>query len=225
MQYIIKITPHSIRFIDGNSKKYVFLNNKDHSYIQAMKIYTKTGDRGETGLIGGKRVSKDNPRIIAYGSVDELSSHIGSVISLLGLKNNNLFSDIIDVLVQIQNDLFIVGSDLADPKYPAKSEEHNTPRIEEKMISSIEFAIDKFETQLSPINFFIMPGGSIESSSLHISRSVTRRAEIAIIALSKNETINLAILIYLNRLSDLLFVCARLVNKRLGIEDIAWKPP
>jgi cob(I)alamin adenosyltransferase len=192
-----------------------------------MKIYTKTGDKGETGLIGGKRISKDNPRIIAYGSVDELSSHIGLVISLLHLKDKRLFSDIIDVLTHIQSDLFIVGSDLADPKYPPenKEEQPNIPRVKENMISYIEFAIDKFEMQLNPITFFIMPGGSIESSSLHISRSTARRAEIAVTTLSKNEIINLAVLVYLNRLSDLLFVCARLVNKRLGVEDIAWKAP
>jgi cob(I)alamin adenosyltransferase len=193
-----------------------------------MKIYTKIGDKGETGLIGGKRISKDNPRIIAYGSVDELSSHIGLVISLLDLKDKCIFSDIIYVLTQIQSDLFIVGSDLAAPNYiPENKEEQqpNIPRVQENMISYIEFEIDKIEMQLNPITYFIMPGGGIEASSLHISRSIARRAEIAVTTLSKSETINPAILAYLNRLSDLLFVCARLVNRRLGAEDIAWKAP
>lgn len=193
-----------------------------------MKIYTRTGDKGETGLIGGKRVSKDNSRIIAYGSVDELNSHIGLVISLLSLKNKVLFRDIINLLTRVQNDLFIIGSDLADPRCLSETQtqnQHKTPRVAKNMISHLEVTIDKFEMQLTPITFFILPGGSIESSSLHISRSIARRAEIATIALSKSETINLNIIVYLNRLSDLLFVCGRLVNKGLGVEDLAWKNP
>ena len=190
-----------------------------------MKIYTRTGDKGETGLIGGKRVSKDNSRIIAYGSVDELNSNIGLVISLLSLKDKVLFRDIINLLTRLQNDLFIIGSDLADPRSLSETQtqnQHKTPRVTKNMISHLEDTIDKFEMQLTPIAFFILPGGSIESSSLHISRSIARRAEIATISLSKSETINLNIIIYLNRLSDLLFVCGRLVNKGLGVEDLAW---
>jgi len=193
-----------------------------------MKIYTRTGDKGETGLIGGKRVSKDNSRIIAYGSVDELNSHIGLVISLLSLKDKVLFRDIINFLTRVQNDLFIIGSDLADPRSLSEAQtqnQHKTPRVTKNMISHLEVTIDKFEMQLTPIAFFILPGGSIESSSLHISRSIARRAEIATIALSKSETINLNIIVYLNRLSDLLFVCGRLVNKGLEVEDLAWTNP
>ncbi len=188
-----------------------------------MKIYTKAGDKGETGLIGGKRISKCHPRITAYGSIDELNSNMGLVISLLNLKDRDLFSDLVRVFTQIQNELFVVGSDLADPKYPTENN-NKTPRVDEKMVSNIEQTIDRFEMQLRPISFFVMPGGSIESSSLHITRSIARRAEIAVTKLSKNETINPAILMYLNRLSDLLFVCARLINKRLEVEDIVWKP-
>jgi cob(I)alamin adenosyltransferase len=187
-----------------------------------MKIYTKTGDKGETGLIGGKRISKSDPRIIAYGLIDESNSSIGLVISLLNLKDRGLFSDLIDVLLRIQNDLFIIGSDLSDPNYPMENE-YKIPRTEKKMASYLESAIDTFERELVPITFFILPGGSIESSFLHISRTITRRAETTVTALSKSQTINPAILIYLNRLSDLLFVAARLVNKRIGIEDVAWK--
>ena len=190
-----------------------------------MKIYTRTGDKGETGLIGGKRVSKDNSRIFAYGSVDELNSHIGLAISLLSLKDKVLFRDIINLLTRVQNDLFIIGSDLADPRSLSETQTQNqqkTPRVTKNMISHLEVTIDKFEMQLTPIAFFILPGGSIESSSLHISRSIARRAEIATISLSKSETINLNIIVYLNRLSDLLFVCGRLVNKGLGVEDLAW---
>jgi cob(I)alamin adenosyltransferase len=190
-----------------------------------MKIYTGTGDRGETGLIGGKRIPKGDSRIIAYGSVDELNSHIGLVLSILRLKDKDLFEDIINFLIGVQNDLFVIGSDLADPKYPSENEiqdQRKSPRVEKNMISHLEGTIDRFEMQLDPINFFILPGGSIESSLLQISRSVTRRTETAIAILSKNEHINPHIMVYLNRLSDLLFVCGRLVNKRLGVKDIAW---
>jgi cob(I)alamin adenosyltransferase len=190
-----------------------------------MKIYTGTGDKGETGLIGGKRIPKGDSRIIAYGSVDELNSHIGLVLSILRMKDKDLFEDIINFLIGVQNDLFVIGSDLADPKYPSENEiqdQRKTPRVEKNMISHLEGTIDRFEMQLDPINFFILPGGSIESSLLQISRSVTRRTETAIAILSKNEHINPHIIVYLNRLSDLLFVCGRLVNKRLGVKDIAW---
>lgn len=189
--------------------------------MQYVKIYTKTGDKGETGLIGGRRVSKSDLRIIAYGSIDELNSNIGLIITILS-KKRDLFLDLIDLLVKVQNDLFIIGSDLADPTAILENEGH-TPRVAENMASYLEEIIDKFEVELSPIKFFILPGGSIESSVVHISRSVARRAETAVTALSKSQTINPAILIYLNRLSDLLFVAARLANKRIGVDDIPWR--
>jgi cob(I)alamin adenosyltransferase len=185
-----------------------------------MKIYTRTGDRGETGLIGGKRVPKNDPRIVAYGCVDELNANVGLVISLL--KNKKIFSDLIDILILIQNELFIVGSDLANPNHSVENE-HKTPRVQEKMALHLESVIDRFEEELKPITFFIMPGGSIEASSVHITRSIARRTETAVAVVSKEQIINPAILIYLNRLSDFLFIAARVVNKRLGIEDIAWK--
>lgn len=185
-----------------------------------MKIYTRTGDKGETGLIGGIRVSKNDPRIVAYGCVDELNSYIGLVIALL--KNRNLFSDLVDVLTLIQNELFIVGSDLADPNYSLENK-YETPRVQEKMALHLESIIDRFEKELKPITFFILPGGSIEASSLHVTRSIARRTETAVAMLSNHQAINPAILIYLNRLSDFMFIAARLLNKRLGIEDVAWK--
>ena len=190
--------------------------------MQYVKIYTKTGDKGETGLIGGKRTSKSNPRIIAYGTIDELNSNIGLVISVLKKRNRDVFLDLIDVLVKVQNDLFNIGSDLADPTPFVEKNDHR-PLVIEDMASYLECIIDKFESELSPIKFFILPGGSVESSLIHISRSITRRAETTITALSKSQRINPAILIYLNRLSDVLFVAARLVNKRLGIEDVPWQ--
>lgn len=190
-----------------------------------MKIYTKTGDKGETGLIGGKRISKGDPRIVAYGSVDELNSNIGIAISSMTVKDRHLFLDLINIMTRIQSELFIVGSDLADPRYPEGNQnQYQTPRTEENMASALEDAIDKFETELEPITFFILPGGSIEASLLHISRTIARRAESAAALLSKDQIINPIVVVYLNRLSDFLFVAARLINKRLGIKDVAWRP-
>jgi len=189
-----------------------------------MKIYTKTGDKGETGLIDGNRVSKANPRIVAYGTVDELNSNIGLAISFLRLKHKDLFLDLIDIMTRLQRDLFIIGSDLADPRYPpTKKDLFSTPRMEEKMTLVLEEAIDKIEMELEPIKFFILPGGSIEASLLHVTRTISRRAEITVTLLSKDQIINPIVLAYLNRLSDFLFVAARLINKRQGIKDIAWR--
>jgi cob(I)alamin adenosyltransferase len=182
-----------------------------------MKIYTRKGDGGETGLIGGKRVSKADQRIVAYGAIDELNSSIGLAISFLRQKKQ--FSDLVDILVKVQNDLFVVGSDLADPSFPKIGK---TPRVNEKMASALEPIIDRFESELAPITFFILPGGSVEAAVLHQTRSVARRAETAAVFLSKDQTINSAIVVYLNRLSDMLFVAARLANKIGGVPDIAW---
>lgn len=184
-----------------------------------MKIYTRAGDRGETGLIGGRRVSKADRRIIAYGSVDELNSSIGMAICMLGAEE--VFVDLVGTFTKVQNDLFVVGSDLADPDYPGNK--NNTQRVTEGMASALEPIIDTFEKELPPITFFILPGGNTQASMLHICRGVARRAETAAVALSKSEPVNPAIVVYLNRLSDLLFVAARLANKRLGVPDIAWR--
>jgi len=189
-----------------------------------MKIYTKTGDKGLTGLINGKRIPKSDIRIIAYGSIDELNSYIGLSISLLSQhrtnnNNNHSFSDIIITLNRIQNELFIIGSDLADPDLSKPT----SLRVQPTMITVLENDIDNYEKELSPITYFILPGGSVESSTLHIARSITRRAETNVSKLLLKDIINNLVLIYLNRLSDLLFVLSRTVNKRLQILDIAWK--
>ncbi len=185
-----------------------------------MKIYTKTGDKGETRLIGGKPVNKADPRITAYGEVDELNSSIGLAISFLRSRQT-LLSDVSDILEQVQNDLFVLGSDLADPSWPPANSE--TPRTSEKMASELEPIIDRIESELESITFFILPGGSIEASLLHLSRGVARRAERAVVSLSKSQPLNPAIIVYLNRLSDLLFVTARLANKRMGMPDLPWR--
>jgi cob(I)alamin adenosyltransferase len=188
-----------------------------------MKIYTKTGDSGETGLIGGKRIPKHHERIIAYGSVDELNSSVGIIVSTMRCSRQEKdLADLMKILIRIQNDLFVMGADLADPT-PYDENRFNSPRINRDMISSIEKIIDKLEEDLSPISFFILPGGSLESSQLHLSRSITRRAETSVVALAKGEEINPLTITYLNRLSDLFFVMARTTNKRLGIADTAWK--
>lgn len=192
--------------------------------MKGVKIYTRTGDKGETGLIGGRRVSKADLRIVAYGAVDELNSSIGLALSSLHEKKKT-FSDLADILVHVQNDLFVIGSDLADPDYPKS--QYSTPRADEKMASALEPMIDRFESELVPITFFILPGGSAEASMLHVCRGVARRAETAAVALSRAEPVNPAVVVYLNRLADLLFVAARLANKRQGVPDVAWekKPP
>lgn len=187
-----------------------------------MKIYTRTGDKGETGLIGGRRVSKADARIIAYGAVDELNSAIGLAIS--SLQGKGALADIAGVLTQVQNDLFVVGSDLADPGYPDGGQP-GTPRANAAMASALEEIIDRFEQELPPITFFILPGGTAEASVLHLCRGIARRAETAAVALSKTEATNPAVIVYLNRLADLLFVAARLANRRQGAGDVAWSKP
>lgn len=186
-----------------------------------MKIYTKTGDKGLTGLIDGKRIPKSDIRIIAYGSVDELNSYIGLSLSLLSKHNtpSSSFSDIVVTLSRIQNELFVIGSDLADPDLSRSS----SLRVQSNMITVLENDIDNYEKELSPITYFILPGGSTESSNLHIARSIARRAETNVAKLFLQDMINNLVLVYLNRLSDLLFVLSRTINKRLQISDIAWK--
>jgi cob(I)alamin adenosyltransferase len=187
-----------------------------------MKIYTRTGDKGKTGLIGGTRVLKSDGRISTYGQVDELNANVGLAISILNKKAvQKVFMDIIGMLSSIQNDLFILGSDLADPDYPP-SPQSKTPRVTQQMISDIERSIDKLETELQPISFFILPGGTSESSILHVCRSVARRAEVSLVAVATTQPINEKIMAYLNRLSDLFFVLARVCNKRQNFNDVAW---
>ena len=176
-----------------------------------MKIYTKTGDDGTTGLQGGSRISKSNPRIIAYGAVDEINSSLGIVLS------NTLDNDISELLTKIQNDLFVAGSDLSNPDITTKN------RITSKMVEYLESKIDQFEKELTPIAKFILPGGHPIASQVHFARTITRRAETMVIVLSEKENVNVECKKYLNRLSDLLFVLARIINKRNGITDVFWK--
>jgi len=177
-----------------------------------VKIYTKTGDDGTTGLIGNKRVKKSNPRIATYGMVDELNAALGIVLS------SKLGKDIHDLLTKIQNDLFVVGADLANPNLDNKSN-----RVTSEMVLYLEKEIDRLEEKLSPITFFILPGGDLVASQVHMARAICRRAEINVVNLSEVDKINNECLVYMNRLSDLLFVVARTINKRKKISDVAWK--
>ena len=178
-----------------------------------MKIYTKTGDDGTTGLQGGKRVSKSNIRIKAYGAVDELNAAIGVVLS------QKLESSMEQLLKKIQNDLFVAGSDLSNPDLSSKKN-----RVTSEMVENIEKNIDLFENDLPPITNFILPGGHNTASLIHAARTISRRAETQIISLDETEKVNDECKKYLNRLSDLLFVMARTVNKTNDFDDIIWKP-
>jgi len=182
-----------------------------------LKIYTKTGDKGDTGLIDGSRVSKSDLRIIAYGEVDEANSHIGLIIS--NIEKNSIFDDVKKILLDVQQDLFVLGAELANPN----TLKDDNMLVKREMISTIEKYIDNFESELAPISNFILPGGSIESSLIHICRTVVRRAETSAVALAKEHKINQEILTYLNRISDLFFVLARVTNKRQKRNDIPWK--
>lgn len=182
-----------------------------------MKIYTKTGDKGDTGLIDGSRILKSDLRIMAYGEVDEANSHIGLTISKI--KGNSIFDDLEKILLEIQHDLFVLGAELANPQ----NTKDDKMLVKKEMITNIESYIDKLESELAPISYFILPGGTVESSLLHICRTVVRRAERTAVALSREQKINQDILMYLNRLSDLLFVLARVTNNRQNCNDIPWK--
>jgi len=178
------------------------------------RIYTRTGDKGETGLAGGRRVPKDSLRVRAYGDVDELNSVIGVARSVLQDAVLN------DLLGSLQENLFVAGADLAAPP----NMRSNIPRITASMIKEIEKTIDKFEGELPPLKAFILPGGGQAGALLHFARTVARRAERRIVALSKAEEINDQLIPFINRLSDLLFVLARAVNRKEGQKEVEWHP-
>ena len=180
-----------------------------------MKIYTKKGDGGTTSLFGGERVDKDSLRIEAYGTVDELNSQFGLVRAMKPAGE-------IDTLVrQLQEELFVLGADLATPH---NEQSKNVPRIEQRHIDFLEGQIDRMDAQLMPLTTFILPGGSPIGAQLHVARTVCRRAERLTVRLRKEEVINAHTVVYLNRLSDLLFVLARYANKIDGASETPWSP-
>jgi cob(I)alamin adenosyltransferase len=189
-----------------------------------MKIYTKTGDGGQTGLANGARVAKDDLRVAAYGDVDELNS----VLGLLRVWHAGGTSDgapldpaLLELLDQIQRDLFALGAQLADPAAGARSRQAKAV-LTETHVERLEAAIDAREDELPPLRAFILPGGAPVGAWLHLARAVCRRAERALVSLGRRESLDPLLLIYLNRLSDLLFVLARHANHRAGRPEPAW---
>lgn len=180
-----------------------------------MKIYTKTGDAGETGLFGGARVSKASLRVEAYGEVDELNSAIGWARVAVSSP------DLDALLNQIQNDLFEVGAELGSTA--ERKQKSAMPLIEEARVHALERAIDKYEEGPPPLTSFVLPGGSEQAARFHLTRCICRRAERSIVALEAEDTVRGEVLRYVNRLSDLLFILARHANHVTGVEDIPWK--
>src|SRR4030095_12954804 len=179
-----------------------------------VKIYTKKGDKGETSLFGGGPYPKDTDRIDAYGQVDELNSVIGGVLTEL------TDDDLKQRLLAVQKELFMVGAELATLK---PSEKMIGGFIQERHVTALEERMDAWESLLKPLKNFVLPGGTKAAAWLHLSRTVCRRAERAVVKLSHSENLRPELVIYLNRLSDFLFVMARIVNLKSGVEDILWE--
>jgi cob(I)alamin adenosyltransferase len=186
------------------------VSRKRDEPVRLTRIYTRGGDRGETSLGDGSRVSKLDPRIAAYGAVDELNSHLG--VALTG----ELPSDLRGVLERVQNDLFDVGADLSVPFV----EEDDRLRVTEAQVEGLEADCDRFNARLPELKSFVLPGGSLAAAHLHVARAVCRRAERDAIAAS----VNPRAVVYLNRLSDLLFILARAANAAAGGDEPLWKP-
>ena len=190
-----------------------------HRYFSRMtiKIYTKTGDEGDTGLFGGGRVGKDHPRVEAYGDIDELNAVLGMARAV------EMMPRIDEVLVPVQRDLFAIGALLATPNRDKMREQLQKARVDDDRIAQLERAIDDGEHELEPLRAFIVPGGTPKAAALHVARTVCRRAERRVVHLRKEEAdIPQLVVIYLNRLSDLLFVLARVANRRAGAGEVTW---
>ena len=181
-----------------------------------MKIYTKTGDAGSTGLFGGGRVPKDDVRVEAYGDVDELNAVIGMARSAEPLPRVD------EVLVPIQRDLFAIGALLATPDREKMAQHLEKARIDEARIGELEHAIDDGEAELEPLRSFILPGGTPKAAALHVARTVCRRAERHVVRLQHDVELPALAVIYLNRLSDLLFTLARVASRRAGAGEVTW---
>jgi cob(I)alamin adenosyltransferase len=183
--------------------------------VYLSRIYTKTGDAGDTGLGDGKtRVPKDHPRVTAYGEVDEVNSVLGLLILEAGEERA--------LLQTIQNDLFDVGADLCLPQIEGE-EPGKVLRVTPEQATRLEHEIDRLNARLKPLTSFVLPGGSRAAAWCHLARTVCRRAERAVVTLARSETVNPQVIVYLNRLSDLLFVLARVYNRE-GQDDVTWVP-
>ena len=180
-----------------------------------MKIYTRTGDDGTTGLIGGARVRKSDARLECYGTVDELNAHLGLAVTALSDQ------EIRDRVIQAQYDLFVIGSHLAAPD-PQSAEMFQLPPLDEHIVNRLEMQIDAAENELPALRNFILPGGTEAAARLHVARTICRRAERLLVDFSMDRPTPTTLLTYLNRLGDWLFVHARLANHRAGIADVIW---
>ena len=185
--------------------------------VRIDRIYTRAGDGGETSLGDGERVSKDSPRIWAYGTVDETGAAIGAAVAG-GLPN-----EIADLLRRVQNDLFDVGADLSVPLDTDRGHGKSRLRITDAHVTALERACDDLSPRLGPLTSFVLSGGTPQAAALHLARTTCRRAERHAVALAGSEQVNPAALAYLNRLSDLLFIAARLANDE-GRADVLWQP-
>lgn len=180
------------------------------------KIYTKTGDDGRTALFGGGRVTKDDIRVEAYGDVDELNAVLGAA------RAAEMMPRIDEVLAPVQRDLFAIGALLATPHPEDYKKQLEKARLTDKRISQLEQAIDDGESELAPLKAFIMPGGTPKAAALHVARTVCRRAERSVVRLAHATDVPPIVIVYLNRLSDLLFVLARVANHRAGAGEVTW---
>lgn len=181
------------------------------------KIYTRAGDEGETGLFGGSRVRKDDPRVEAMGTIDELNAALGVVRADLA-RGADVLAELDSVLAQVQHRLFDMGAELAT----REPNGHTVSRLSDRDITGLEEVIDRYENQLPPLREFILPGGAAAAAQMHFARSVCRRAERRLVTLMDCEPVRGELLRYLNRLSDLMFVAARLVNQAEGVADVKW---
>lgn len=198
---------HALQWTDQRAEPYI---------AYAMKIYTKTGDRGDTGLFGGGRVAKSHPRVEAYGDVDELNAVLGLVRATQPLPR------IDSILLPIQQDLFAIGALLATPDRDKMRQHLEKANIDDARIADLERAIDAGDEELEPLRSFILPGGTQKAAALHVARTVCRRAERRVVELGSDAEIPSLVVIYLNRLSDLLFTLARVANHVAGESEVTW---
>jgi len=187
--------------------------------VRITKVYTRTGDRGSTALVGGERVSKADPRVEAYGTVDELLTFLGSAAE--SLRGEEVLQELRDQVLRIQNELFDLGSRLATPEEVARE---SSPKILAEDVKRLEDELDSMNGALPTLTSFVLPGGGEASARFHLARTVCRRAERTVLRLEQSETVEEQTIPYLNRLSDWLFVAARHVATLQSIEETLWRP-
>lgn len=189
--------------------------------VRITRVYTRSGDQGETSLVGGGRVPKDSQRIVAYGTVDELNASLGLVRAFAAERSEPYVdSDLIPLLKRLQNELFDLGSQLATP--PA-AEYEQMWKVSENEIRELEAEMDRRQEELAPLKSFVLPGGGTLGALLHQARTICRRSEVEVLRLSRQESVSPLLIGYLNRLSDLLFVLSRWVAKRSGEPEYLWE--